>query len=297
MLGLAPGVAYLHEPLSPRRWPGWLRRRPPHWFLYICAENEGEYGPLVEDVLALRYPLRNVLRVRDARQAFQVAEELPFAMWHRLHRSRPVVKDPIALMSAEWLARRFEMRPVVMTRHPAAFAGSLIRLDWPRFDVGSWLNQPLLLRDLLAPHEEEIRRFARRPGDRLDEAILLWNVIHHVIGVFRDRHPEWSFLRHEDLSDEPVKGFRILYDELGLDWDRVAEAAIVRATTDSARGEIPTYLHRSVRRDSRMARWTWLHRLSPEEQDRVRAGTEAVAGTFYEDRDWNPPADRVSDGT
>jgi hypothetical protein len=291
MLGLARGVAYLQEPLSPRRWPGWLRHRPPHWFLYICDENEAAYGPMVGDVLALRYPVGNVLRVRDARQAFQVAEELPFAMWHRLRRSRPLVKDPIAVMSAEWLARRFGMRPVVMTRHPAAFAGSLTRLDWPRFDVRNWLDQPLLLRDLLAPYEEEIRRFARRPGDRLDDAILLWNVIHHVIGVFRDRHPEWSFLRHEDLSDEPVKGFQALYDDLGLDWDPVAEAAIVRASSDPARGEVPTYLHRSVRRDSRMARWTWIHRLTPDEQYRVRAGTEMVAGAFYDDRDWAAPAD------
>jgi hypothetical protein len=289
MLGLAPGVAYLHEPLSPRRWPGWFRHRPPYWFLYICDENEAEYGPMVEDVLALRYPLGNVLRVRDPRQAVQIAEELPFAIWHRLRGSRPLVKDPIAVMSAEWLARRFAVRPVVMTRHPAAFAGSLIRLDWPRFDLRNWLDQPLLLRDLLGPYEEVIRGFVQRPGDRLDEAILLWNVIHHVIAVFQDRHPEWSFLRHEDLSEEPVKGFRALYDELDLEWDPVAEAAIVRSSTDPGRGEVPTYLHRSVRRESRIARWTWRYRLTPDEQDRVREGTASVAAGWYGQEDWTPP--------
>lgn len=289
MLALAPGVAYLHEPLSPRRWPGWLRRRPPHWFLYVCRENEAEYAPLIEDLLALRYPLANLLRVRDARQAFQVAEEVPFSLWHRLRGARPLLKDPIALMSTEWLAERFQVQPVVMIRHPAAFAGSLRSIDWPRFDFRNWSEQPLLVRDLVGPFEGQIRAFAQHPPDLIDEAVLMWNVTHHVIGGFRDRHPDWSFVRHEDLSEEPLKGFRALYERLGLAWDPVAETAIVRSSTDDRRKEVPAHLHRTVRRDSRAARWTWRHRLTPEERDRVREGTAEVAAGFYGEEDWTAP--------
>ena len=290
MLAVAPGVAYLHEPLSPRRWPGWLRQAPPHWFLYVCEENEDAYGPLVEDLLALRYPLANVLRVRHARQFFQVAEEVPFSLWYRLRRARPLLKDPIALMSAEWLAERFGVQPVVMIRHPAAFAGSLLRVDWPRFDFRNWSEQPLLLRDLAGQYEDRIRAFAEgQERDRIDEAILMWNVMHHVIRGFRDRHPDWPFVRHEDLAEEPVKGFRALYERLGLTWDPVAEAIIVRSSTDRDRGEVPAHLHRTVRRDSRAARWTWLHRLTPGERERVREGTAEVAAAFYGDEDWTPP--------
>jgi hypothetical protein len=288
MLAVAPGVAYLHEPLSPRRWPGWLRRRPPHWFLYVCRDNEAEWEPLIRAVLALRYPLSNVARVRDARQAAQVAEEVPFALWYRFRGARPLLKDPIALMSSEWLAERFDVRPVVTVRHPAAFAGSLLRLDWPRFDFRNWLDQPLLLRDLLGPYEPAIRAFVERPGSLLDEAVLLWNAIHHVIGIFRARHPDWAFVRHEDLAEEPVKGFRDLYDRLDLRWDPVAEAAIVRATGLHGRAEVPAYLHRTVRRDSAGTRWTWRSRLSPDQQDRVRQGTAEVAAPWYGDEDWDP---------
>jgi hypothetical protein len=288
MLAVAPRVAYLHEPLSPRRWPGWLREPPPHWFLYVCEENEARYAPLVEEVLALRYPLASVLQVRDARQAFQLAEEVPFALWNRLRGARPLLKDPIALMSAEWLAERFGVQPVVMIRHPAAFAGSLLRVDWPRFDFRNWSDQPLLLRDLAGPYEGQIRAFAGgAEHDRIDEAILMWNVMHHVVGRYRDRHPDWSFVRHEDLSEEPVKGFRDLYERLGLEWDPVAEAVIVRSST--GRGEVPSHLHRTVRRDSRAARWTWVRRLTPEERERVRRGTAEMAEAFYGDEDWTPP--------
>jgi hypothetical protein len=289
MLAVSPGMGYIHEPFFPRRWPGWVREPFPHVFQYVTDENEAPYADRIEQVLAFRYPFRNVLRVRNARQAVQVAEEAPFALWHRLRRDRPLLKDPMALMAAEWLAERFGAQPVVMIRHPAAFAGSLKRLDWPPFDFGNWAEQPLFLRDLAGPYEAEIRGFASGGRDLIDQAILMWNVIHHVIRGYRERHPRWSFVRHEDLSEEPLKGFRDLYEKLDLVWDRTAETVIRRSSTDRSRKEVPAYLHRTVRRDSRAARWTWLQRLSPEERDRIREGTTEVATAFYEDRDWWDP--------
>lgn len=286
MLAMAPGVGYVHEPFSPRRWPGWSRRPIPFWYVHVSRENEDEYVPLVKDVLAFRYPPRSVLLVRSARQAFQVAEEAPWAMWNRFRGARALVKDPIAMMSAEWLAERFGMEVVVMIRHPAAFAGSLLRLDWPRFDFRNWAEQPLFLRHLAGPYEDAIRSFDPKRQDLLDEAILLWNVIHHVIRGYRERHPDWVFVRHEDLAEEPVKGFHELYERLDLEWDRIAERIILDSST--GRKDVPAYLHRSVRRDSRAARWTWRDRLTPEERDRVRAGTAEVASTFYGEEDWEP---------
>jgi hypothetical protein len=181
------------------------------------------------------------------------------------------------------------MEVVVMIRHPAAFAGSLLQLDWPRFDFGNLARQPRLLRDLAGPYEDDIRSFDPGRQDLVEEAVLLWNVIHHVIAGYRDRHPGWRFVRHEDLAEEPLKGFHELYEGLDLEWDRIAERIVVRSST--GRAEVPAYLHRTVRRDSRAARWTWRDRLSPEDRDRVRAGTAEVAAAFYGDEDWNPPGD------
>jgi hypothetical protein len=44
-----------------------------------------------------------------------------------------------------------------------------------------------------------------------------------------------------------------------------------------------------TRRDSRAAKWTWLRRLTPEEVERVRSGTAAVADRFYDGASWAPP--------
>ena len=286
MLAVAPGVGYVHEPFSPRRWPGWSRRPIPHWYLHVTLENEDRYVGLVEDLLAFRYPAQSVLRIRSARQAFQLIDEAPGALWNRLRRARPLVKDPIALMSAEWLAERFGVEVVVMIRHPAAFAGSLLRLDWPRFDFRNWADQPAFLRDLAGPYADAIRSFDPTRQDLVDEAILLWNVIHHVIQGYRDRRPGWVFVRHEDLAEEPVKGFHGLYQRLDLEWDRIAERIVVRSST--GRAEVPAFLHRTVRRDSRAARWTWRDRLTAEERERIREGTAEVAAAFYDERDWAP---------
>ena len=287
MLALSPNVGYIHEPFNPQRWPGWVRTQLPHWFLHITKENEAAYGRLIEDVLRFRYPLRGLVKADDARHLGQVAAELPLSLWYRARRMRPLLKDPIAIMSAEWLAERFGARVVVMIRHPAAFAGSLKRLGW-HFDFENWRDQPSLLRDLVAPYEDRIRAFAKERPDIIEQSILMWNVIHHVIIGYRERHPDWTFVRHEDLSEEPLKGFRDLFERLDLTWDGIVEDAIVRYSTDESRKEVPTYLHRTVRRDSRAARWTWTKRLGPEEQERIREGTAEVAAAFYGEEDWAP---------
>ena len=288
MLAASPNVGYVHEPFNVHRWPNWVPARFPHVYMYLCRENEHLYERAMEDVLAFRYPIRNIVSAHNGRQVRQAAAEFGLSLFYRLRRMRPLLKDPIALMSAEWLAERFDMRTVVMIRHPAAFASSIKRLSW-RFDFQNWRDQPLLQRDLLGPYEDQVREFAEKEQDILEQAILMWNVLHHVIRGYEERHPDWSFVRHEDLSEEPLKGFRELYEKLDLAWDQFAEDAIVRSSTDETRKEVPTYLHRTVRRDSRAARWTWTTRLSPEEQQRVREGTAEVAARWYGDEDWSPP--------
>jgi hypothetical protein len=287
-LALSPNVGYVHEPFNVQRWPGWMREELPHWYLHVTEENEARFAGLVEDVLRFRYPIRNIVSAQDLRHVAQMAAEFPLSLFYRLRRMRPLLKDPIALMSSEWLADRFGAEVVVLIRHPAAFAGSLKRLDW-RFEFENWRDQPTFLRDLAAPYEEDIRRFAEEERDVIDQAVLMWNVTHHVIRTYRSRRPEWTFLRHEDLSEDPLKGFRELYDRLDLSWDGIVEDAVIRSSTDQTRKEVPTYLHRTVRRDSRAARWTWATRLTPEEIDRVRRGTAEVAGAFYGPEDWTPP--------
>ena len=95
------------------------------------------------------------------------------------------------------------MDVLVLIRHPGAFVGSILKQGWDH-DFNDFLAQPLMMRDQLEPFEDEIRRYAGEPQSRLDQAILLWNLIHHQILRFREGRPAWDFRLHEDLSREPV---------------------------------------------------------------------------------------------
>jgi len=85
---------------------------------------------------------------------------------------RPLIKDPIALFSAGWLYKRYNVQPIVMIRHPAAFCGSLKVANWPH-PFSHFLEQPLLMETHLYPFKEEIERFAAEEMDIVDQAVLL----------------------------------------------------------------------------------------------------------------------------
>src|SRR5207253_2849513 len=108
----------------------------------------------------------------------------------RRRRSRPLLKDPLAVFSAPWLATRFGTRNVVMIRHPGAFAASLQANQWMH-PFADFLAQPELMGDLLEPFARDVMRFAHRPPDVIDQAVLLWRMIYSVVRTYQERFPEW----------------------------------------------------------------------------------------------------------
>jgi hypothetical protein len=289
-LGQSDEVEYLHEPFNSSLWPRLLERPPPGHFLYVCEENDGPWIRSVDRLLRHRFPLRaQVVEVRGPRGVAKLGRDWARSLRRRTRSRRPLLKDPIALFASEWLASRFDLDVVVMIRHPAAFASSIKRLGW-RFDFTTWLDQPLLLRDHLGPMRADLERMAEGDHDLVDEAIVLWNALYGVVRTLDERHPEWQVLRYEDLAAAPVPGFARLYPALGLRWDDGVARRVAAFSDERNVKEVPAGEKGTVRRDSSAAMWTWTHRLTPEEVERVRAGTAAVASRYYDDSAWVPPA-------
>jgi hypothetical protein len=285
VLAAAPTpVGYLWEPFNPRHRPGAFPIRFPHYFHYVCAENgAGLVGPLA-DALAFRYrPGAELPSLRSARDAGRMGRDWWRSARNRRRGATALVKDPIALFSSEWLADTFDMRVLVMIRHPAPFAASLRRRGW-RHRFADFLDQPLLMRDHLGPWEAQLRAAAARPPDILGEAILLWNILYTMVDGLRERRSDWSFARHEDLARDPVDGFRALYSALGLEWDAGVER-LVRETSDASN---PTDAVRadSIRRSSAAHAGAWRTQMTAGDVERIRVGTEAVAARFYSAEDW-----------
>jgi hypothetical protein len=284
MLAGAPEVVYIHEPFSVLHRPGVCDAPFRYWFPYICQDNEAGYRGPIRDMLAFRYkPLAEATSLRTPRDAGRMVRDLGRFALARRRRARPLVKDPIAVFSTEWLWETFDVQPVVLVRHPAAFVSSLKRLGWTHpFD--DFLAQPLLMRDLLPSFEDEIRAFAGRDRCVLDQAIVLWKLIHYTIAGYRERHPDWLFVRHEDVARDAVSQFERLYAALGLSFTDRARRRIAEHSDPANPGEAADA--GLTKRDSRSSIHTWKRRLTPEEVERVRIGVGAMADEFYDEGDW-----------
>jgi hypothetical protein len=252
-------------------------------FQYIAQGNSAGYRRHVSHSLGLSYNLFEFLplapRVEDIYRALR--------MYIRFLRARvttrPLVKDPIAVFSAEWLASTFDMQVVVMIRHPAAFASSIRRLEWSH-PFSHFLDQPLLMHDHLYPFETELREYVTREHNCIDQAALLWRLIYHVILKYRDRHPDWIFVRHEDLSRDPVTGFESLFHRLGLRFsDRHSTIIQDHSSTDNPEEPIDPY---SIMRDTRSNLWNWKKRLTDDQIQRIRSQVQDISSVLYAPSDW-----------
>ena len=225
MLAFSPALGYIREPFGVSHRPGTLDVRFPHWFPYICAENQEGYLRPVEDMLSFRFGASAALRaVRNPRDLALAAYDFREFSRYRRRGARPLLKDPIAVLSVEWLSDTFGMQPIVLVRHPAAFASSLIRYGWTHpFD--DFLQQPLLMRDLLSPFEEEIASFAH--SEREAKAEKRSDVGRDAVKQGRQR-PEHQDVGGDDEEHAPDHG------TFAQPRRRILELVQARASRDEA---------------------------------------------------------------
>jgi hypothetical protein len=288
MLASHRRVIYVNEPFNAENRPHGPAR---HMFHYVTADEETTYAAYLRQELELQYPWWRDIRDRPHPRRLVGATLRYLRDLHRQWMNcRPLMKDPIAIFSAEWLAQRYDMDVVVMIRHPASFASSIKRLRWG-FPFRHLLEQPQLMARYLMPFRDEMQRVSEAPLDIIEHAILAWRVFHHVILDYRRRHPHWIFLRHEDISLQPLEQFRLLFHRLGLELTEANRQTILEHSSDENPSEAESNRIHVLKRDSKSNIWNWRRRLQPEEIERVRQGTADLAGYFYSAAEWEPPAE------
>ncbi|GAB4314137.1 MAG: sulfotransferase domain-containing protein [Bacteroidales bacterium] len=276
MLSLNPGIRYIHEPFNidePRVHP--FR----YWFEYIHdktpAERQKEvfnflYGLSFYTRKGIQAEIKSINGPRDILRLTGNLLSAPFTI--------PLIKDPLAIMSTEWIANKFNARVVIMVRHPAAFVASIKVKKWTHpFD--HFTSQPDLM-EVLSPFAAKINEFAsaKTEQDLIEQGILLWNIIYHRVSELKDSHPKWIYVRHEDLSVNPLEEYQKLYRQLGLKFTNIAKKGIIESTTAIKESRLA--------RDSRKNITTWKSRLTPEEIERIKEGTRKIWSIYYTPEDW-----------
>jgi hypothetical protein len=286
MLALSPQTGYISEPLNVLHRPGVLRAPVQHWYTYICSENEAVYLTAFQQTLRFRYHLlAEVFSLRSPKDVGRMGRDAGVFLRGRLRRQQALLKDPFAVFSAPWFASRLGCRVVITVRHPAAFASSLKRLDWP-FDFTHLLAQPLLMRDELEPFRDVMQQYVQSPPDVIGQASLLWRLVYQAVARYCRQSPEFVIVRHEDLSLDPVSGFEQLYARLGLKFTPYVRQAILASSSAENPQELSSRAVHSVRLDSRANLHNWRRRLTGEEIARVRHLTEHTAALFYPEIAW-----------
>jgi hypothetical protein len=284
MLAADAMTAYISEPLNVLHRPGVFHTKVDCWYQYICDENEHKFLPAFEELLEFDYNLWDELRSLRSRKDFLRMGRDFFIFYTGLMRGqRVLLKDPFAVFSTPWFARRLNCKVVITVRHPAAFASSLKRLNWP-FDFQDLLNQPLLMRDHLEADREEM--LAMKPDDVIGQAALLWKLIYRAVHTTRESHPEFIIVRHEDLSRDPVPGYRELYKALDLEFTPRVEKIIRNSSSSENPKELSKKKVHGFKLDSRAIIDSWKKRMTSEEIDRVREITAEISPLYYSRAEW-----------
>jgi hypothetical protein len=299
MIAKEPTIGYIHEPFNPDYYPHQLGRytaRFKHWFTYISSENEDMCLGELENTLGFRYQLTEALQElpvneshHEAIEPLRILREYLICSKNRFLEARPLIKDPIALFSAEWMADKFDMKVIISIRHPAAFIGSLKVADW-HYPFNHFLEQKLLIEDFLLPFKAEIQDIVNRESDidEIDKAALLWKIMHYRILKYRECHPDWLFVRHEDISRDPLKEFKTIFNYLDLNYSESLSKTIRQYTSEQHSSQnVITYSNKASRAmNSKANIKSWQKKLSKSEIARIRDQVEDVAKNFYADSDW-----------
>jgi hypothetical protein len=125
-----------------------------------------------------------------------------------------VFKDVNACFAAECIQAHLDASIVILARHPCAIAASWKTRGWIRefawrFDI--LLGQATLLRFL-----SEFETHMRSPKDLFFQFGAYWGAMYHVLRQLALSHPEWQWVVHDQLCQDPVPAFRRILESLQI---------------------------------------------------------------------------------
>lgn len=277
-------IAYIGEPFNIKANPGIIYPQFDKWFTIIDQTNDSKYKLAIENTLKFKYQYTPALKsIKNTKEFGKILLHALQFEKAKLLNQRPLMKDPIALLSADWLARNFNMNVIVLIRHPAAFVGSLKKAEW-HFPFKDLNDQANILKTPIKNYREQIESYTLTKRSLIDQGILLWNIFHETIKFYMSIFPNWIYIKHEDISSDPVKYFSIIFDHVELDFTQRIKKHI-DITTNSKN---PTE-HKKVsdiKRNSKKNIHNWKNRLTKKEIYRIRAKTEQISNTFYSSDEW-----------
>jgi hypothetical protein len=279
ILSIPRNVEYIHEPFNPNiasKYNLPIKK----WFTYIPDIGEKkDFFRIYKKIITLSwYPSYPDSYNWHFAMRCSIRDRLR-GVEKRVFSQAVLIKDPIALLSAEQLADKYALRVVCMIRHPLAFCSSIKKWNWTH-PFRHFLEQPILMNEHFSDYSKAISEFANKEKPTVDQAILLWNLLHSVIKKHQDDHKDWIFLRHEDVVQNPLEVFEDVYGNLGLNYSKDCVDQIKNSLSDREKDAMdPSFRARNPLSVTD----TWKLRLSDDEIRQILSSTQALRTHFYGD--------------
>lgn len=264
--------------------PGICNVEFPYRYTYITDANADRFRDGLSKTINFKYSIHAELEIsKTPRDYARLVRDFIRVAKRKYTLSSPLIKDPMALLSVEWLAKTFDMNVLVLIRHPAAFVSSCKQLGWD-ISFEDFLNQPLLMEDYLYPFAQELIHYTNS-GDLLDKLALFWKVVYSIVSEYRKKHQDWLFFRYEDICKKPMDSYSEIFKSFDINLSSNVEAFIQASTSYSNYKGTLLEIH-SIKRESERQPKVWKERLSESEIARVREIVEDVSQAFYTSEDW-----------
>ena len=279
LLGASAELLYVHEPFNPEYHPSWMADSPTLW--YQLPVPGGSLEQSLDGIMRLHYPVAtNMLKIRHARHGGRVVRGALNGALGRRRELRPLIKDPFLVFAAHDLNARYDCQVIFTVRNPAAFTSSLLRLDW-RFDFGQLAQQDVLM-DRLEPWSSEIRQAASSPLGPVDEACLLWRIIHgSIANALPELGPSAQVVIHEEFVTQVPYRLEKLSGWLNIAYSNEMRDTALALSEGSRQDHSMQLGVNELRRNSLVAADAWRERLSPADVQRIRELTVPEAYQFY----------------
>ncbi|MFQ6610091.1 MAG: sulfotransferase domain-containing protein, partial [Fidelibacterota bacterium] len=103
----------------------------------------------------------------------------------------------------------------------------------------------------------------------------------------QNEYKNWLFIRHEDLSREPIEEFRKLFLFTGLKFDDDIQNKIYKMTEGTVQSEVPRNANTMyININSRQNIYNWKKRLNSDQIAYIKSNLEPWWRPFYSDEDW-----------
>ena len=191
--------------------------------------------------------------------------------------SKPVkmLKDPMALFSVPWLNKEYNILPIIIIRHPAAYVLSVREKNW-WFDFDNFIKQENFFKGELNHLLEEVMEFKRDEKQKsiIENAALFWKVCYEQVVYYQEKYPDWFYIKHEVLSIETENIFGNMFNYLQLDFNTEVKKYI----RDSTNAKVETQYNRNSSENSKK----WVGKLTENEKEIIYSITHSVSDKFYD---------------